>query len=139
MREQPPDALGTWAPKTYQRFPSLQRDAAAEQLRAIGAGPSQGWHTWARRGQGEMHPASQLSVLIRTPNLLPARLPHLSPERLHPSCCSDKNLEPFFFYQKEKNINYLAVQGLSCGIWDLVPQPGMESRPPALGVQSLSH
>ena len=28
---------------------------------------------------------------------------------------------------------------LSCGTWYLVPQPGMEPRPPALGVGSLSH
>ena len=24
-------------------------------------------------------------------------------------------------------------------MWDLVPQPGIQPRPPALGVQSLSH
>ena len=29
--------------------------------------------------------------------------------------------------------------GLSCGMWDLVPWPGIEPRPAALGVQSLSH
>ena len=28
---------------------------------------------------------------------------------------------------------------LSCGMWDLVPWPGIEPGPPALGVQSLSH
>ena len=28
---------------------------------------------------------------------------------------------------------------LSWGLWDLVPWPGMEPRPPALGAQSLSH
>ena len=33
----------------------------------------------------------------------------------------------------------LAALGLSCGMWDLVPQPGIEPRPPALGVQSLTH
>ena len=27
----------------------------------------------------------------------------------------------------------------SCCRWDLVPRPGMEPGPPALGVQSLSH
>ena len=31
------------------------------------------------------------------------------------------------------------MQDLSCGMQDLVPPPGMEPRPPALGVQSLSH
>ena len=34
---------------------------------------------------------------------------------------------------------YLAALGLSCGMWGLVPWPGIEPRPPALGVQSLSH
>ena len=33
---------------------------------------------------------------------------------------------------------YLAASGLSCSMWDLVPQPGMEPGPPALGAQSLS-
>ena len=28
---------------------------------------------------------------------------------------------------------YLAVLGLNCGIWDLVPWPGIKPRPPALG------
>ena len=27
----------------------------------------------------------------------------------------------------------------SCGTWDLVPRPGIEPRPPVLGVQSLNH
>ena len=29
--------------------------------------------------------------------------------------------------------------GLSCGMWDLVPWPGIEPRPPSFGVWSLSH
>ena len=33
----------------------------------------------------------------------------------------------------------LAGPGLSCGTWDLLPWPGMEPRPPALGAQSLIH
>ena len=28
---------------------------------------------------------------------------------------------------------------LSCGMWDLVPQPGIEPQPPALGARSLTH
>ena len=32
-----------------------------------------------------------------------------------------------------------APETLSCGMWDLVPLPGMEPRLPALGVWSLSH
>ena len=45
----------------------------------------------------------------------------------------------FFLFKKIFN---LAVLGLSCGIstlncdlWDLTPQPGIESRSPTLGVQ----
>ena len=34
---------------------------------------------------------------------------------------------------------YLSALGLSCGMWDLVPRPGIKPRPPALVVQSLSH
>ena len=29
--------------------------------------------------------------------------------------------------------------GLSCGVWNLVPRPGIEPWPTALGMQSLSH
>ena len=31
------------------------------------------------------------------------------------------------------------MPGLSCGTWDLVPSPGIEPRPPALGAWSPSH
>ena len=34
---------------------------------------------------------------------------------------------------------YLSVPGLSCSIWDLFPQPGIEPGPPALGAQSPNH
>ena len=33
----------------------------------------------------------------------------------------------------------MAVPGLSCGLWGLVPWPGIEPGPPALGAWSLSH
>ena len=39
----------------------------------------------------------------------------------------------FFF------LNLFAVPGLSFGIWDLVPWPGIKPEPPVLGAQSLSH
>ena len=55
------------------------------------------------------------------------------------------NLKKFFF----NLFTYLATPGLSslvatcklfnCSMWDLVPWPGIDSRSPALGVQSLSH
>ena len=31
------------------------------------------------------------------------------------------------------------IQTLGCGMWDLVPWPGIEPGPPALGARSLSH
>ena len=34
---------------------------------------------------------------------------------------------------------YLTVPGLNCGMWDLVPWPGIEPGPPILTVQRLSH
>ena len=34
---------------------------------------------------------------------------------------------------------YLTVLGLSWGMWHLVPWPGIEPWPPALGTQSLNH
>ena len=35
---------------------------------------------------------------------------------------------------------FVVAHGIfSCGMWDLVPWPGIEPRPPALGVQTLSH
>ena len=43
-----------------------------------------------------------------------------------------------FLYLKELVI-YLAVLRLSCGIWDLVPWPGIKPGCPTLGVWSLSH
>ena len=41
----------------------------------------------------------------------------------------------FFWYL----FTYLAALGLRYSIWDLVPWPGIEPRPPALGTWSLSH
>ena len=37
------------------------------------------------------------------------------------------------------NYKMTATPGLSWGMWDLVPQPGIKPGPPALGAQSLSH
>ena len=36
-------------------------------------------------------------------------------------------------------ILYLAMLGLSCSMWGLIPWPGIKPGPPALGVWSLSH
>ena len=48
-------------------------------------------------------------------------------------------LVEFFFLIFVYLFIYLALLGLSCGMWGLVLCPGIEPRPPALGVQSLSH
>ena len=45
----------------------------------------------------------------------------------------------FFFLKKYIYLFYLTLPGLSCGMWHVVPQPGIEPRTSALGVQSLSH
>ena len=47
----------------------------------------------------------------------------------------------WLFWVKKKNdvFIYLSALGLSCGMWDLIPQPGIKPGPPALGVWSLSH
>ena len=52
----------------------------------------------------------------------------------------------FLLFLKKYLFLYLAVLGLSCSVqtlswdvWELVPWPGIKSRPPALGTQSLSH
>ena len=42
--------------------------------------------------------------------------------------------EVFFFFKSFIYFN-LAALGLSCCMWDLAPCPGIEPRPPALGVQ----
>ena len=44
---------------------------------------------------------------------------------------------PFFSFFKV--FIYLPVPGLSCGMWDLVPWPGIKLGPPALGEWSISH
>ena len=44
----------------------------------------------------------------------------------------------FFFYLAELGLS-CSMWALNCCIWDLVPWPGIETGPPALGVQSLSH
>ena len=48
-------------------------------------------------------------------------------------------------YEEEKSFSfffqfiYLVALGLSCGMWDLVPWPGIKPGLPALGLRSLSH
>ena len=37
-------------------------------------------------------------------------------------------------------LSFLCIMGtLSCSMWDLIPQPGIKPRPPALAAWSLSH
>ena len=49
---------------------------------------------------------------------------------------STKNSFLFFF---NMYFYFLTAPSLSCSMWDLVPPPGIELRPPALGEQSISH
>ena len=44
----------------------------------------------------------------------------------------------FFFFFLMLLFVYLTAMGSSCGMWDLVPWPGIEPRPPALGVWCLT-
>ena len=44
-----------------------------------------------------------------------------------------------FWVLKKYAFICLSALGLSCGMWELVPQPGIKPGPPALGVWSLSH
>ena len=46
---------------------------------------------------------------------------------------------PFLPYLKKYSLTYLAVLGLRCDTWDLVPWTGMESRPLILKMRSLHH
>ena len=46
------------------------------------------------------------------------------------------NLQRFF---KKYLLIYLAAPGLSCSMWDLVPWPGIEPGPPALGAERVNH
>ena len=52
--------------------------------------------------------------------------------------CATGDVSPFFLSFFEKYVfTYLAVLGLSCGMWDSVPW--IEPRPPTLGAQSLNY
>ena len=47
--------------------------------------------------------------------------------------------KPFFYFLKNIFICLFGCIGLGCGMWELVPQPGSNTGPPAMGGQSLSH
>ena len=54
-------------------------------------------------------------------------------------CAIQQVLVSYPFKKKKKTFIYLAALGLSCGMWELVPRPGMVHGPSALGAWSLSH
>ena len=56
-------------------------------------------------------------------------------------CCEEQKGEEIFFFKKCPFVCliHLSALGLSCGIWHLVPWPGIDLGPPALGAWSLSH
>ena len=55
------------------------------------------------------------------------------------ACIGEKSHQGHFSLFILKTFIYWAVPGLSCGSWDLVPRPGSEPGPPALGVWRLIH
>ena len=67
-----------------------------------------GWVAFPTRSRGSSQPRDQTQV------------PHIA-------------ADSFFF----NYYFYLAELGLSCSMWDLVPWPGIEPGPPALGAQRL--
>ena len=48
---------------------------------------------------------------------------------------SSQDCISFFFNLAMLDLSF-STQDLSCSMWGLVPQPGIEPRPPALGAQS---
>ena len=58
---------------------------------------------------------------------------------LHPPLSSPFSLSsPLYYFLRFIYFLYVAAPGLSCGIWDPVPSPGIEPSPPALGAESLA-
>ena len=58
---------------------------------------------------------------------------------LHPPLSSPFSLSsPLYYFLKLVYFLYLAAPGLSCGIWDPVPSPGIKPSPPALGAENLT-
>ena len=55
------------------------------------------------------------------------------------SCCFFLNFIYFLNIYLFGCAGHAGFSIFSCGIWDLVPWPGIKPRPPALGVQNLSH
>ena len=45
----------------------------------------------------------------------------------------------FFVFNFVLNFIYLTVPCLGCGMWDLVPRPGIEPRTPILEAWSINH
>ena len=119
-----------------------------QQPPEAGRGSWNGWSLTAlRRNQPCYYldtPPSGLCYTVQ-PFLFLCTLPHPTP-----SCLA------FFFKYKWLKHLYIYIFGctkilvarylvvpcewtLSCRLWNLVPQPGIRSGPPALGEQSLSH
>ena len=72
--------------------------------------------------------------LLLPPSIFP-NIGVFSNESVLITWCFKVTIPPNYYFLK----NYLVVLGLSSGMWDLVPWPGIKCRPLALGVQSLSH
>lgn len=113
LRERPPDAMGTWSLKTHRGCPSLQHDAVAEQLRAAGAGPSQGGQlishpqavVLSTLGQGESEETCTQHLSSVDSSALQTCSPHDCPSQPRvppPFPLLGSNLRAFLFYQKRK-------------------------------------
>ena len=55
----------------------------------------------------------------------------------NPVCGADQLL--LYLFLNVYLFIHLAPPGLSCGMWDLIPSPGIEPGTPVLGARSLSH
>ena len=106
--------LGAWC--GAQTLPSLGRTSVAGIAYLL-----MGYHT--RRGDPDS---------ISSPPLLLIPLWFF----LYIFCCGTAKHRIF---TAECGIFICGMQTLSCGMWDLVPWPGIGPSPPALGVWSFSH
>ena len=80
------------------------------------------------------------TLYIWPPSLAPGpQNCHVSGLLIYPSAHDTWKSFFFFFFKDYLLLFILSSQGLSCNMWDLVPWPGVEPRPPALGAWSLSH
>ena len=84
--------------------------------------------SWKRKGLDSPPRASRGSMALLTP--------WFQPRETDFGLLTYRTVKNVFF---KKIFIYLAVLGVSCGMQDLVPWPGIEPGSPALGAWSLNH